>query len=109
MAGWTFLTNHAHVLLCVARDPGVRHRDLALRVGITERAAQRIVADLVDAGYLERTRMGRRNQYRLHPEVPLRHPLEQDHPVGEILTVLRLPAGPPANAQSVAPVAPVAS
>jgi DNA-binding MarR family transcriptional regulator len=89
MAGdWTFLTNHAHVLLCVAQDPGVRHRDLAERVGITERAAQRIVADLVDAGYLEVTREGRRNRYTLHGDLPLRHPLEQDHHVGEILAVL---------------------
>jgi DNA-binding transcriptional ArsR family regulator len=85
---WTFLTNHAHVLLCVARDPGVRLRDVALQVGITERAAQRIVADLVDAGYLERERDGRRNRYRLNPDLPLRHPLEQDHNVGEILAVL---------------------
>ena len=85
---WTFLTNHAHVLLCVARDPGVRHRDVAQQVGITERAAQRIVADLVDAGYLERERDGRRNRYRLNPDLPLRHPLEQDHKIGEILAVL---------------------
>ena len=89
MAGWTFLTNHAHVLLCVARDPGVRHRDLAESVGITERAAQRIVADLVEAGYLTVTRAGRRNHYQLNPDLPLRHPLEQDHRVGEILAVLR--------------------
>jgi DNA-binding transcriptional regulator LsrR (DeoR family) len=89
MAGdWTFLTNHAHVLLCVAQDPGVRHRDLATRVGITERAAQRIVADLVEAGYLEVAREGRRNRYTLHGDLPLRHPLEQDHHVGEILAVL---------------------
>lgn len=89
MADWTFLTNHAHVLLCVARDPGIRHRDVAARVGITERAAQRIVADLVDAGYLERTREGRRNRYQLHPELPLRHPLERSHHIGEILSVLQ--------------------
>lgn len=89
MTGWTFLTNHAHVLLCVARDPDIRHRDVAERVGITERAVQRIVADLVDAGYLERTREGRRNHYRLNLDLPLRHPLEQGHDVGEILRVLR--------------------
>ena len=88
MAHWTFLTNHAHVLLCVARDPGTRLRDVAEQVGITERAAQRIVADLVDAGYLVRTREGRRNRYELHGEMPLRHPLERDHHIGEILTVL---------------------
>jgi hypothetical protein len=93
---WTFLTNHAHVLLCVARDPGVRHRDLAVQVGITERAAQRIVADLVDAGYLTATRDGRRNRYELHRDLPLRHPLERDHRIGEILDVLHgKPAGTP--------------
>jgi hypothetical protein len=88
MQGWTFLTNHAHILLCVAGDPGIRHRDLALRVGITERAAQRIVADLIEAGYLERTRQGRRNSYKLHPELPLRHPLDRDHIIGEVLNLL---------------------
>jgi hypothetical protein len=88
MPSWTFLTNHAHVLLCVASDPGIRHRDLALRVGITERAAQRIVADLIEAGYLERTREGRRNSYKLHPELPLRHPLDREHIIGEVLTLL---------------------
>jgi DNA-binding transcriptional ArsR family regulator len=91
---WTFFTNHAHVLLCVARDPGVRHRDLAVQVGITERAAQRIVADLVEAGYLARERDGRRNRYRLDPDLPLRHPLEQDHRIGEVLAVLKEPPGP---------------
>lgn len=93
MPDWTFLTNHAHVLLCVARDPGARLRDVAQDVGVTERAAQRIIADLVDAGYLERERQGRRNRYRLHPDGPLRHPLERDHAIGEILHVLT-PAQP---------------
>ena len=88
MPDWTFLTNHAHVLLCVARDPGIRHRDVAERVGITERAAQRIVADLVEAGYLEREREGRRNRYQVRDELPLRHPVERDHAIGEILAVL---------------------
>ncbi len=89
MAGdWTFFTNHAHVLLCVARDPGARLRDVAQSVGITERAAQRIVADLVADGYLDRSREGRRNRYALNPDLPLRHPLEEDHQIGEILSVL---------------------
>jgi DNA-binding IclR family transcriptional regulator len=92
MAGWTFFTNHAHVLICVARDPGVRLRDVAERVGITERAAQRIVADLVEAGYLEREREGRRNRYSLRPELPLRHPVESEHAIGEILRVVAEPA-----------------
>ncbi len=88
MPEWTFLTNHAHVLICIDRDPGARLRDVAEAVGITERAAQRIVAELADAGYLEREREGRRNRYRVHPELPLRHPLERDHAVGDILRVL---------------------
>lgn len=85
---WTFLTNHAHVLLCVARDPGIRVRDIAERVGITERASQGIVTDLVEAGYMTRTRVGRRNFYEVHPELPLRHELERDHDIGELLTAL---------------------
>jgi DNA-binding transcriptional ArsR family regulator len=89
---WTFLTNHAHVLLCIARDPEARLRDVAGAVGITERAAQRIVAELAEAGYLEREREGRRNRYRVHPELPLRHPLERDHAVGDILGVLSAPS-----------------
>ena len=88
MTEWTFLTNHAHVLLCVARDPDIRLRDVADFVGITERAAQRIVADLVEAGYLDRTREGRRNSYQLNPNIPLRHPLDRQHAIGDILEVL---------------------
>jgi hypothetical protein len=86
--GWTFLTNHAHVLVCLAEEPDVRGRDIATRVGITERAAQAIVADLVADGYVTRVKMGRRNRYRVHPEAPLRHPLESDHNVGELLITL---------------------
>ncbi len=89
MPDWTFLTNHAHVLLCIARDPGVRLRDVADAVGITERAAQRIVAELEEAGYLARQREGRRNRYEIESDLPLRHPLERDHAIGEILDVLR--------------------
>ena len=88
MAEWTFLTNHAHTLLCIARDPGTRLRDVAERVGVTERAAQRIVSDLVEAGYLERMREGRRNSYQVRADRPLRHPVEQGYRVGEILAVL---------------------
>ncbi len=86
---WTFLTNHAHVLLALTRDPEARLRDVAGVVGITERATQRIVADLEEGGYLTRTREGRRNRYELHPGVPLRHPLERDHAIGEVLDLLR--------------------
>jgi DNA-binding Lrp family transcriptional regulator len=88
MAEWTFLTNHTHVLVCVAREPGVRIREIAQCVGITERAATRIVGELVEAGYLTRHRAGARNFYEIHPELPLRHPLEDDHQVGEVLAVL---------------------
>jgi len=85
---WTFLTNHGHVLLLLARDPTLRLRDIADRVGITERATQRIVAELVDAGYLTRTRNGRRNRYVVHPKRHFRHPVEHDHRVGELLDAL---------------------
>ncbi len=91
---WTFLTNHAHVLLAITRDPEARLRDVADLVGITERAAQRIVAELEEGGYLTRTRDGRRNRYEVHPDVPLRHPLERDHDIGEVLAVLRDEGGP---------------
>ncbi len=90
MERWTFLTNHAHVLLCIAADSGVRLRDVAEKVGITERATQRIVADLVEAGYLTRTRVGRRNQYEIHPELPLRHPVEQSREAGDLVRLLGL-------------------
>ncbi|MFD4587212.1 helix-turn-helix transcriptional regulator [Streptomyces sp. NPDC058434] len=82
---WTFLTNHARVLLRITRDPEVRLRDLAAGIGITERAVQIIVADLEAAGYLTRTRVGRRNHYTVDPTVALRHPNEADHPVGDLL------------------------
>ena len=87
---WTFLTNHAHVLNCIAEDPESRLRDIAARVGITERAAQAIVSDLESGGYLTRTRVGRRNTYEVHPELPFRHAIERDHQVGELLDLLAL-------------------
>lgn len=85
---WTFLTNHAHVLVCIAGDPNIRGRDIAARVGITERAAQAIITDLVSEGYVKRTKVGRRNHYEVNPDAPLRHPLERDHTVGELLVTL---------------------
>ncbi|MGB5811268.1 MAG: winged helix-turn-helix domain-containing protein [Polyangiales bacterium] len=75
-ASWTFLTNHSHVLLCLAEDAEVRMRDVAERVGITERAVQRIVSELEAAGYLTRNRAGRRNHYQVNGDLPLRHPVE---------------------------------
>jgi predicted transcriptional regulator len=85
---WTFLTNHAHVLICIAEQPDVRIRDIAVRVGITERAAQRIVADLADEGYVVRKRVGRRNEYEVNKDVPLRHPQQRHRSVGEIVRAL---------------------
>jgi DNA-binding IclR family transcriptional regulator len=85
---WTFLTNHAHVLLCINADHSMRLREVAERVGITERAAQRIVADLCESGYLTRRRVGRRNQYDVHPELPMRHPVEHTRQVGALLSLL---------------------
>ncbi|MFD2354363.1 helix-turn-helix transcriptional regulator [Nonomuraea ferruginea] len=79
-SGWTFLTNHARVLIAVAADPEVRLRDIAAKIGITERAAQGIVSDLEDAGYLMRERMGRRNRYEINPSAELRHHTEARHP-----------------------------
>ncbi|WP_025618175.1 helix-turn-helix transcriptional regulator [Salinispora cortesiana] len=83
--GWTFLTNHAHVLLAIAREPTTRLRDVATAVGITERAAQAIVADLEAAGYLHRERVGRRNAYTVNPAGRFRHPAEADHRIGELI------------------------
>lgn len=85
VAEWTFLTNHTHVLVCLSENPDLRMRDIAELVGITERATQRIVAELVAGGYLEKERDGRRNRYRVITGEPLRHPLEQSHTVGELL------------------------
>jgi DNA-binding MarR family transcriptional regulator len=84
-ATWTFLTNHGHVLGCLAAQPDLRTRDIAASVGITERAAQAIVADLVAGGYVTRIKEGRRNRYVVHPETPLRHALESDRTIGDLL------------------------
>ena len=84
---WTFLTNHARVLICIARDPTRRIRDIAEEIGITERAAQLIIADLEKARYLSRTRVGRRNTYSIDPDLPFRHPAEGDHMVQELISM----------------------
>ena len=85
---WDFLTNHAHVLVCIVRDPGIRLREIAEAVGITERAAHRILSELVDDGYVLRERQGRRNRYQVITELPLRHPLARDREVGDLLGIL---------------------
>jgi predicted ArsR family transcriptional regulator len=87
---WRFLSNHTQVLLCLQRDPDVRYRDIAQMVGITERAAQRIVADLVESGYVESERVGRRNHYRVNADIAMRHPAQEGHDVGELLRLLKL-------------------
>jgi DNA-binding MarR family transcriptional regulator len=87
-SGWTFLTNHTHVLLAVRREPELRQREIADLVGITEGAVQRIIGELEDAGYLSRERVGRRNRYHVQAELPLRHPLEAGHTIGELLEQL---------------------
>jgi predicted transcriptional regulator len=91
MTEYQFLTNHAQVLLCVAHDPGIRLRDIAQTVGITERSAHRIVTELVDDGYVVRERIGRRNVYKVESELPLLHPLTQEteqRKIGDLLEVL---------------------
>lgn len=90
-AGWTFLSNHGHVMICLVRDPDARLRDIAREVGITERAVQGILGDLVEAGYVDKERLGRRNHYEVHRDLPLRHPLEAGHRVGELLDVIGEP------------------
>jgi hypothetical protein len=91
---WAFLTNHAQVLLCIAQDPGVRLRDIGTTVGITERAAHRIVGELEASGYVARRRNGRRNNYTIRPHLPLPDPLAREQRVGELLALL---AGPNAS------------
>lgn len=87
-ATWTFFTNHAHVLFCICNDQDIRLRDVAERVGITERAAQRIVGDLEEAGYLRHVRVGRRNHYEIITDQPLRHPIEAQVMIDDLIKVL---------------------
>ncbi len=90
---WAFLTNHAQVLICIARDPGVRLREIGERVGITERAAHRIVVELADGGYIARERNGRRNHYTINAHFPLPDPIAREQNVGELLAILTGPPG----------------
>jgi|SRR3954447_15005924 DNA-binding IclR family transcriptional regulator len=85
---WTFLTNHTQVLLCLARDPDMRLRDVAATVGVTERAAQRILVELVEAGYVERTRVGRRNHYTINRDQTMRHAGQLGQQIGGLLDLL---------------------
>lgn len=92
VAEWTFLTNHTHVLVCLSENPELRIRDVAELVGITERATQRIVSELVAGGYLVKTRDGRRNRYQVVTDEALRHPLERSHSIGDLLRAVAPPA-----------------
>jgi DNA-binding MarR family transcriptional regulator len=82
---WRFLSNHTQVLLCIAADPDARFRDIAQMVGITERATQRIVADLIQTGYIERERVGRRNRYHLKTDRKMRHAAQANYEIGELI------------------------
>lgn len=108
--GWTFLSNHSHVLVCLSADGDLTLREVAARVGVTERAVQRIVSDLELAGVLERSRDGRRNTYRIDASVPLRHPLESHCRIGHLLAMVgNDPAAPerarPARKAAAGPAA----
>jgi hypothetical protein len=96
VTSWTFLTNHARVLLCVAHDPGVRLRDIAASLDITERSAFGIITDLVEAGYVLKEKDGRRNRYNIQAHLPLSEPASREPAIGEVLALL-VGAGPAAN------------
>lgn len=86
--GWTFLTNHAHVLLCLAQDPEIRLSEVAVEVGLTERGVQRIVKELASSGYITRQRIGRRNRYLVHQSRPLRRSIAKHREVGDLLELI---------------------
>ncbi len=88
MSQWTFLTNHAQVLICISRNQSATAREIAGQVGITERAVQRILRDLHDAGYVSHTRDGRTNRYEIHADTPMRHPAQHGHAVRELIDLL---------------------
>lgn len=93
--GWTFLTNHAHILLCLALEPDLRVRDLAGRVGITERAVHKIISELEAGGVLAREKSGRRNSYSINPTIRLRHPVESHRTVGHLIRMVNPDEHPP--------------
>ena len=88
VAEWSFLTNHARVLMCIDHDPGIRLRDIASTLGITERTAYGIVTDLTEGGYVVKEKDGRRNRYQIQAHVPLREPITRERTIGEVLDVL---------------------
>ena len=94
MAKWIFLTNYARALVCIAHDPGVRLRDIATALGITERSAYGIVTELADAGYIVKEKDGRRNRYRIQLDLPLGEPVGRERTIGEVLDLLVEGGGP---------------
>jgi predicted ArsR family transcriptional regulator len=97
---WRFLSNHTQVLLCISRDPDARLRDIAQKVEITERAAHRILTDLIDSGHVERVRIGRRNHYRVNTSAKMRHPAQDGQQVGTLLELLGIPYDEPNAVQA---------
>ena len=100
MAEWSFLTNHARALVCIAHDPGVRLRDIAASVGITERSAYGIVTDLISSGYIVKDKNGRRNRYSIQTDLPLGEAIGRERTIGEVLELLvntNTPNGPGGN------------
>jgi transposase len=97
MAAWSFLTKHGRVLVCIAHDPGMRLRDIATMVGITERTAFDVVNDLASAGYVVKNKDGRRNRYEIQAHLPLREAIGRERTIGEVLEILvdtKVPKGP---------------
>jgi hypothetical protein len=88
MGDWSFLTNHARALLCIAHDPGVRLRDIAAQIGVTERSAHDMVTDLVTACYVVKEKDGRRNRYRIQEHLPIGDPISREPTIGEMLDLL---------------------
>jgi DNA-binding transcriptional ArsR family regulator len=101
VANWTFLTNHARVLLCIAHDPGVRLRDIAARLGITERSAYGIVTDLTEAGYIVKRKDGRRNRYQIQTHLPLPELTSRDRTLGEVLALFTGDNAPPLPTEQI--------
>lgn len=101
--GWTFLTNHARVLAAIARDPGIRVRDIATRCLLTERAVQKIIAELEEAHYLQHTRVGRTNRYTIKDKTPLRHPADVGPTVADLLALLAVQRQAETHAEHPAP------
>lgn len=98
MATWSFLTNHARALVCIAHDPGVRLREIAVALDITERSAYAIVTDLAEAGYVVKEKDGRRNRYQIQGHLPLRESVARERTIGEVLDVLVKASEPAENA-----------